>query len=172
MTLPMKTIDELMDSAVAARQADRRAARDNHLLRQVWRAFLARGTPIAIDVLERELTAPPPETVRDGLARLDEEDLILVQDGVVRLAYPLSGDPTAFTVGLLDGRIRFTCCAIDALGMAPMLGQPVTVGSWCHHCAAPIRLRVDPEGPDPDIDDVVVWVGRRDPDERRACTGH
>jgi alkylmercury lyase-like protein len=172
MTLPMKTIDESLDSAVVARQAARRATRENDLLRQVWRAFLADGAPISIDVLERELTTSVPETVRDGLARLDEDDLILVQDGVVRLAYPFSGDPTAFTVGLPDGRMRFACCAIDALGMAPMLGQPVTVGSWCHHCAAPIRLRADPEGPDGDIDGVVVWVGRRDPDERRACTGH
>ncbi|PYM62024.1 MAG: hypothetical protein DMD79_11540 [Candidatus Rokuibacteriota bacterium] len=170
MTLPMKTIDELLDSAVAARQAARRAARDNNLLRQVWRVFVARGAPIPIEVLERELTAPARQTVRDGLARLDEDDLIMVQDGVVRLAYPLSGDPTAFTVRLPDGRTCFTCCAIDALGMAPMLGQPVTVESWCHHCAVPIRLRVDPEGPDADIDGVVV--GRRDPDERRACSGH
>jgi len=170
--LPMKTLEELMDPAVEARRAARRAARENDLLRQVWRAFLARGAAIPVDALAGELIAPSPEAVREGLARLDAEDLIVVGDGVVRLAYPFSGEPTAFTVRLPDGRTRFTCCAIDALGIAPMLGQPVTVESRCHHCGAPLAFRVNPEGLGVDAQGVVVWVGQQDPDERRACTGH
>jgi hypothetical protein len=170
--LPMKTVEELMDPAVRARQAARRAARENDLLREVWRAFLARGAPIPVDVLAGELAAPAPGALRGGLARLDADDLIVVEGGVVRLAYPFSGDPTAFSVALPDGRSRFVCCAVDALGIAPMLGQPVTVGSRCHHCGAPIAFRVAPDGPGADAEGVVVWVGRQDPDERRACTGH
>ncbi|MGH7320831.1 MAG: organomercurial lyase [Candidatus Rokuibacteriota bacterium] len=172
MTLPIKTLDELMDPAAEARQAARRAARQNDLLRQVWRALLARGAPIAIDRIEREATWLEPTTVRDGLARLDDEDLILLEDGAVRLAYPFSGDPTAFTIVLPDGRARCVCCAVDALGIAPMLGQPIDIRAHCHHCGGPIGFPVDPEGPGPGADDVMVWIGRRDPDERRACTGH
>jgi hypothetical protein len=171
MTLPIRTVDELLDAPAVARQAARRAARDSNLLRQVWRAFLARGAPIPVDILARELTAPAAETVR-GLARLDAEDLIVVEAGVVRLAYPFSGDPTAFTVVLPDGRARFVCCALDALGIAPMLGQPIAVRSPCHHCGAAIGFPVDPEGPGPGADGVMVWIGGRDLDERRACTGH
>ena len=170
--LPIKTFEELMDPAVEARQAARRTARQNDLLRHVWRALLARGAPIPVDVLERELTRPAPPAVRDGLAHLDREDLILLQDGVVRLAYPFSGDPTAFTIVLPDGRARFVCCAVDALGIAPMLGQPIEIRARCHHCGGPISFPVDPEGPGPGGDDVMVWIGHRDPDERRACTGH
>ncbi len=171
MTLSIKSLDELMDPAAEARQAERRAARQNGLLRQVWRAFLARGAPIPIDMVEREATWLTPAAVRDALARLDEDDLILLEDGVVRLAYPLSGDPTAFTIVLPDGRARFVCCAVDALGIAPMLGQSIEIRTHCHHCQGAIALSVDPAGPHPGAAGVMVWIGRRDPDERRACTG-
>ena len=172
MSVPIKTIEELMDPAVEARQAARRAARQSHLLRQVWRALLTRGAPIPIDMIGRQATWLDPAAVQDGLARLDEEDLILLQDGVVRLAYPFSGDPTAFTVVLPDGRARFVCCAVDALGIAPMLGQSIEARSHCHHCGGPMGFPVGPEGPGPGADGAMVWIGRRDPDERRACTGY
>ncbi len=172
MTLPVKTLAELVEPAAEARHAARRAARQNDLLRQVRRAFLAHGAPIPIGILERQRTPLEPTAVRDGLARLDEEDLILLQDGVVRLAYPFSGDPTPFTIVLPDGRARFVCCAVDALGMAPMLGQPITIRSRCRHCGGPIGFVVGLEGPAPGADGVMVWTGRRDPDERRACTGY
>ena len=172
MTLPIKTLEELIDPAVEARQAARRAARQSELLRQVWRALLARGAPIPVAMLAGETTPLDRAAVQDGLARLDEEDLILLQNSVVRLAYPFSGDPTPFTIVLPDGRARFVCCAVDALGMAPMLGRPITIRSHCHHCGAPIGFPVGLEGPAPGADGVMVWIGRRDPDERRACTGY
>jgi hypothetical protein len=172
MTLPIKTLEELTDPAADARQVARRAARQNDLLRQVWRAFLAHGAPIPVDIVTGDATRPDRAAVRDGLARLDEEDLILLEDGVVRLAYPFSGDPTTFTIVLPDGRARFVCCAVDALGIAPMLGQPIEIRSHCHHCGEPVGFHVDPEGPDSGAGGVMVWIGRRDPDERRACTGH
>jgi hypothetical protein len=172
MTLPIKTLEELMDPAVLARQVTRRAAREDDLLRQVWRALLAHGMPVPIDMVTGDATRIDRAAVRDGLARLDEEDLILLEDGVVRLAYPFSGDPTAFTIVLPDGGTRFVCCAVDALGIAPMLGQPIEVRSRCHHCGGPIGFPVGPEGPGPGAAGVMVWIGRRDPDERRACTGY
>jgi Alkylmercury lyase len=43
------------------------------------------------------------------------------------LAYPFSASPTPFLVRLPDGRERHVCCAIDALGIAPMVGQAVEI---------------------------------------------
>ena len=172
MILPIKTLDELMDPAAEARHARRRAARQSALLRQVWRLFLNHGAPIPIARLHREATGLDPAAVQEDLARLDAEDLILLQDGLVRLAYPFSGDPTPFTIVLPDGRARFVCCAVDALGIAPMLGQPIEIRSHCHHCGRPIGFPVGSEGPGPGAEGLMVWIGGRDPDERRACTGH
>jgi hypothetical protein len=172
VTLPLRTLDELLDAATAARHATRRVARQDALLRRVWHALLACGAPVAVDLLAREAIGLEIGTVRERLARLDADDLLLIQDGLVRLAYPLSGDPTPFTVALADGRTRFACCAVDALGIAPMLGRPVEVRAACHHCGAPLRFPVQPDGPGPGAGGVVVWIGARDPDERRACTGH
>src|SRR5262245_16441245 len=134
MTLPIKTLDELMDPAADARHARRRAARQSALLREVWRVFLDHGAAIPIALLDREATGLEPAAVPEDLARLDAEDLILLQDGLVRVAYPFSGDQTPFTIVLPDGRARFVCCAVDALGIAPMLGQPIEIRSHCHHC--------------------------------------
>jgi hypothetical protein len=77
--------------------------------------------------------------------------------------------PTAFVVRLDDGRERFVCCAIDALGVSPMLGKPVRVVSECHHCREPIEFPVDPEGPGPEAAGVMVTVAARTPAERRLC---
>jgi hypothetical protein len=87
----------------------------------------------------------------------------------VELAYPFSAAPTAFVVELGDGRgERFSCCAIDALGLAPMLGRPIRIRSECHHCAAPLALSVSPSGPGPEAAGMMVWVGKR-AEDRRAC---
>jgi len=107
--------------------------------------------------------------VRDELTTLDESDLILLEEDEVRLAYPFSALPTPFVVRLEDGRERFACCAIDALGVAAMLEARIVIRSRCHHCGEPLELAVDAAGP-LGAEQVMVWVGRRRPDERRVCT--
>jgi hypothetical protein len=87
----------------------------------------------------------------------------------VVLAYPWSGTPTAFVAELDGGRERWACCAIDALGLAPMLGRPVTVRARCHHCDEKLRLRVEPTGP-VGGDGVMAWVGDRGDLRGKACT--
>jgi hypothetical protein len=42
---------------------------------------------------------------------------------------PFSGVPTAHRVGFPDGQEEFAMCAIDALGIAPMLDQPIEIMS-------------------------------------------
>jgi hypothetical protein len=166
----MRTAAELIALDVEGRGAARRAARETELLRRVLRAFVDQAGPVRVDEIVSAFPAQPSESVLEALAKLDEEDLLRLDAERVDLAYPFSASPTAFVIDLdeVSGQ-RFVCCAIDALGIAPMLGRRVRIWSWCHHCAAPMELSVDPSGPGPDADGVMVWVGKRAEDERRAC---
>ncbi len=110
------------------------------------------------------------EAVWDSLIKLDEDDLIEFRDGRVEIAYPFSAAPTPFVVRLAGGQERYACCAIDALGVGPMLGQRVHVRSQCHHCGTPLEFVVTRDGPGPEPQEVMVWVGKRWEGERRIAT--
>jgi len=90
----------------------------------------------------------------------------------IELAYPFSTSSTPFVVRRRDGRERFTCCAIDALGIAPMLDEDVQVISICHHCSSPLRFDVTPEGPSlgADVGRTPEGMVARQP--ARAWSGH
>jgi len=170
MALEIRTAAELIALDLEGRWAARRAARETELLQRVLRAFVERPGPVRADQIVSAFPARPPESVFEALAKLDEEDLVRIDAGRVDLAYPFSASPTPFVADLGQGRgERYVCCAIDALGMAPMLGQPVHIRSRCHHCGVPMRLSVDPAGPGPDAREFMVWVGKRAEDDRRAC---
>jgi Alkylmercury lyase len=170
MALDIKTAAELIALDPEGRGPARRAARESVLLRRVLRAFVEAAEPVRVDAIVSAFPAQTPESVHAALARLDEEDLVRIVAGRVDLAYPFSASPTPFVAELAAGRgDRYICCAIDALGVAPMLGQPVRIRSRCHHCAAPIEMSVDPSGPWAGAQGVMVWVGRRVEEERRAC---
>jgi len=170
VAVEMRTAAELIALDVEGRGAARRAARETELLRRVLRAFVDQAGPVRVDEIVSAFPAQPSESVLEALAKLDEEDLLRLDAERVDLAYPFSASPTAFVIDLdeVSGQ-RFVCCAIDALGIAPMLGRRVRIWSWCHHCAAPMELSVDPSGAEPNAEGVMVWVGQRAEDERRAC---
>ncbi len=165
--LEIKTADEFVDPELEARWAVRRAARQADVLRQVLQEFVERTGPISVETIIAALPDHPPQAVRDSLDKLDEDDLIQLDDGRVEIAYPFSALPTAFVVQLASGHERFACCAIDALGIAPMVGQEVQVRAGCHHCGSPLEFSVTPNGPGPEARDVMVWVGKRGEGERR-----
>jgi hypothetical protein len=167
--LEIKTAAALIALDVEGRQAARRAARETELMRAVFRAFVEQPDPVQVEEITAAFPGRSPTMVLDDLAKLDEEDLIRIRAGRVDLAYPFSASPTPFVVDVGRGRERYACCAVDALGLAPMLGLPVEVRAPCHHCARPLPLSVQPSGPAPQAADVMVWVGRRAEDERRAC---
>jgi hypothetical protein len=170
MGLEIRTAAELIALDLEGRGAARRAAREAVLLQRVFRAFVERAGPVGVDEIVSAFPAQPPESVREALAKLDGDDLLRLDGGPVDLAYPFSASPTPFVVDLGEGRgERYVCCAIDAMGIAPMVGRQVRIQSWCHHCGAPIELSVDRSGPGPDAAGVMVWVGKRAEDERRAC---
>ncbi|PYN74902.1 MAG: hypothetical protein DMD96_29150 [Candidatus Rokuibacteriota bacterium] len=169
MNLEIKTADELVDRELEARWAERRQGPQAEVLRWILRAFSERGGPIPVREVEAAFPAWPAPAVRDELAALDGKDLIVLAEHEIPLAYPFSATPTPFLVRLADGRERFACCATDALGIAAMLGARILIRSRCHHCGEPLKLAADATGP-LDAGEVMVWVGKREEGERRACT--
>lgn len=170
MAVEITTAAELIALDVEGRGAARRAARETVLVQRVLQAFVDRAGPVRVDEIVAAFPAQTPERVREALARLNEEDLLRLDAGRIDLAYPFSASETAFVVDFGEGRgQRFVCCAIDALGIAPMLGRGVHVWTSCHHCGAPMELSVEPSGPGPDAESWMVWVEKRVEDERRAC---
>ena len=158
----IKKADELLDAEFIAKWRDRQAidAQARAVLRAILDRFIADGRPVRVSEF--------PAEVHEAIARLDEKDLVLVRDGRIELAYPFSGAPTAFAVTLLDGRTRYAVCAVDALGIPPLLGQPVLIRSSCHHCGEPLELRVSPDGPVAG-GEIMVWVGKRGDPRQKAC---
>jgi hypothetical protein len=170
MAVEVRTAAELIALDVEGHGAARRAARETEPLQRVLRTLVDRAGFVRVDEIVSAFPAQAPESVLEALARLDEEDLVRIDAGRVDLVYPFSAAPTPFVLELGEGRgERYVCCAIDALGIAPMLGRHVRIRSQCHHCAAPMELSVDRSGPGPDAEGVMVWVGKRAEEERRAC---
>jgi hypothetical protein len=170
MALEIRTAAELSDPELEARWTTRRAARETAVLREVLRAFVERPGPAKMEQIVAAFADGPPDGIRADLSRLDADDLIQIRDGLVDVAYPFSAFPTLFVVQLANGHARYACCAIDALGIAPMLGQRVRIRSRCHHCGEPLELWVDQAGSGLDTEAVMVWVGKQGDGERRAST--
>lgn len=168
MELEIKTAEELVDHEFEARWAARRQGPQAEVLRWIVRAFIECGGPIAVTEVEAAFRESPAG-VRGEVTALDTQDLIVIAEGKITLAYPFSAAPTPFTVALPDEGERFACCAVDALGIAPMLGERIAIRAPCHHCGEPLELAADPTGP-LGAGDVMVWVGKRGEDGRRACT--
>jgi hypothetical protein len=166
--VPIRTAAELADPAFEARREARRAQRRSATFRTVLRRFVEREGPIPAEEIVAMLPDRGAAAVRADLADLHDRDLLLLAGGAVQLAYPFSGLPTAFEVGLGDGRRRYAVCAIDALGIAAMLDARVTIRSRCHHCGEPLAFGADGAGPEPAAAGLMVWVGRRGDDQRRV----
>ena len=170
MALEIRTAAEVIALDVEGRGAAWRGARETELLQRVLQTFVDRPGPVRVEEIVSAFPAHPSGSVLEALAKLDAEDLVRINAGRLDLAYPFSVSPTPFVIDLGAGPgQRYVCCAIDALGIAPMLGRRVRIRSQCHHCAAPMEVSVDPSGPGPDTEGVMVWVGKRAEDERRAC---
>ena len=82
-----------------------------------------------------------------ALETLAREDLVhRGADGEIAVAYPFSGQPTAHRVRFHSGNEVDAMCAIDALGIAPMFGEPIEIESRDPASGDGIRARVAPDG--------------------------
>jgi hypothetical protein len=83
----------------------------------------------------------------DALAKLAREDLVHCDatTGAIVVAYPFSGRPTQHRVRI-GAREVDAMCAIDALGIPFMLGEPTETVSRDPLTAEEVRIWVDPGG--------------------------
>jgi hypothetical protein len=162
VSVEIRTAAEILTPELEAEWAARRAQRDDPLLRAIWRAFVETGGPVALAALFRAVPGLAPGTLRERAAALDAADLIGLDRDRVALAYPFTAARNDFEVILPGGRARYACCAIDALGVAPMLGTAVRLRSRCHGSGAPLRFDIDPvAGPRGAPAGSLAWVERR-----------
>lgn len=110
----------------------------------VLAAFTTAGQPPPAAEIERLASAAggDPDRVR---AELTDADLLaFTPGGQVRAAYSFSPVPTQVRVGWAGGPPRvYAMCAIDALGLSAMLGQPVTITAAEPDTGRPVSVRVD-----------------------------
>jgi len=171
-TLTIKTADELMALDLQDRWRARRAGRETQVSKQVLRAFLDRGGPIPAEDIAAAFRDIPAAAIHQALAALDHDDLLRLHDGQIDVAYPFTASPTPFVIRLPGGAERFACCATDALGIAPMIGQAVQILSRCHHCQEPMEFAASPDGPGPSAKGVMLWIGTRADDSCRLADNY
>ena len=166
--LHILTADEFTALDLENRWRTRRVAREAQLSRQILRMLLERGGPLPVrDIVSASNDSP--EAIRQTLSVLDDDDLIRIQDGQIDIAYPFSTSATPFVVRFGDGKERYACCAMDALGIAPMIGQRVEIRSRCHHCHIPLKFSASTEGPGPEAEGIMLWFGKRLDDRCRVA---
>jgi hypothetical protein len=124
----------------------------------VLRAFAAAGHAPEPESLEE---AAAPFSAAAVLAELAAGDfLCLDRAGRITAAYPFSATATAHTVQIAGGGGAYAMCAIDALGVAAMLGTSVLISSADPVTAEPIAVTVDGGRSDWRPATAVVFVGR------------
>lgn len=98
-----------------------------------------------------------------ALRALTAADLIVVNHlGEVGAAYPFSATPTPHRLTLAAGTTAYAMCAIDALGVSAMLGQPVTVTSAEPDTGARITIRMNGDRVAWDPATAVVYAAETD----------
>jgi hypothetical protein len=121
-----------------------RLSRPSRLVHQaILRAFARTGqAPSHADLL-RVAGAAGVEPAA-ALAELNHADLIVLDPrGELLTAYPFSAAPTPHRLTLARGTSVHAMCAIDALGVSAMLGQPVTVTSPQPDTGQQVTVKVD-----------------------------
>lgn len=113
---------------------------------RVLRAFAETGKPPSTAELD-EAAASFGTDGRTVLALLHAADFLrLDSGGAISAAYPFSAAPTPHVVRIQDGPTVFSMCAIDALGIAAMLGTAVTISSAEPGTGQPITVIVPANG--------------------------
>jgi len=111
------------------------------------------------------------------LSELAEGDyLCLDHAGQITAAYPFSAAATRHTVQITGGASAYSMCAIDALGIASMLGTSARINSADPSTGEPIAIAVDGSSAVWEPDTAVVFVGRTastgEGPSASTCCGH
>jgi Alkylmercury lyase len=130
--------------ALAKATSAARLSRPARLVHQaIIRTFARTGQAPARADLDQAAVAAGVELAA-ALAELTRADLVVTDpSGHLLAAYPFSATPTPHRLTLADGTSAHAMCAIDALGVSAMLGQPVAVASAEPDTGQPVSVRVN-----------------------------
>ncbi|WP_219501286.1 alkylmercury lyase family protein [Nonomuraea ceibae] len=118
---------------------------------RVLRAFVETGQPPAQKDLD-QAAAPYGSSGSEVMAQLHAADFLrLDHSGVIVAAYPFSPTPTLHRVQISGGPEVYSMCAIDALGIAAMIGRDVTIHATEPGTGQAITVTVSAQG------DQVEW---------------
>lgn len=100
-------------------------------------AFAATGRSPALHALDQVAAGRAAEVLQ---ALHDADAIRLTSYGDIAVAYPFSAVPTRHRVRIGDQVDVYAMCAVDALGMAPMLGRDTVIESVDVTTGRPIRV--------------------------------
>lgn len=161
---------EIPPSKLGRARRSRLTEDERELYFWILRRFASQGRPNSADVrATAERLALDAEHALGTLAR---EDLVhRGADGEISVAYPFSGRPTAHRVRFPGGHEVDAMCALDALGIAPMFGEPIEIQSRDPLSGDEIRARVAPGAAEWSPDSAVVIAGAIRSERDDACGG-
>ena len=129
--------------------AERLAGTSEHaqaLYRAVLPPFAATGAPPSLPAAA-EHAGLSTEQAAAALRELAEADVVaLDDDGDLVGAFPLSATPTRHRVQVGDRPVLHAMCAIDALGVPAMLGEPGVISSVDPADDSPVTVTVGVDG--------------------------
>jgi Alkylmercury lyase len=163
-------VAEIPASKLGAARRARLSENERELYFWILRHFASEGRPSSAEL--REAAKRLAIDADQGLETLAREDLVhRGPDGEVTIAYPFSSRPTAHRVRFPGGHEVDAMCAIDALGIAPMLGEQVEIESRDPVSGDEIRARVAPDGAAEWWPESAVVVAGAIPSQGDACCG-
>jgi len=131
-------------SRCGTERAARLSGGERAFYRRLIERFALAIPPTAAQLAEQaQALALDPDAALAALAR---EDLVHTDaQGAVTVAYPFSTRPRGHEV-TVEGRLVQAMCAIDALGIAAMLDQPIEIRSHDPVSGNKIHVHVTPDG--------------------------
>jgi hypothetical protein len=136
---------EIPPSKLGLARRTRLSEAERELYFWILRRFATDGRPSSVELRSTaaEQLGLEPERALETLAH---EDLVhRGADGEIAVAYPFSGRATAHRVRFPGGHEVDAMCAIDALGIAPMFGEPIEIDSRDPISGEQIHARVVPD---------------------------
>jgi hypothetical protein len=133
-----------LDQSDCCDRAKRLTPAEGDLYSWILRAFAELGRPPAGELVD--IASSLGLDVEEALGRLAQEDLVHrdPRNGTIVVAYPFSGIPTSHRVALHSGSEVFAMCAVDALGIPFMLGEPAEVSSRDPVSGEEVTTRIEP----------------------------
>lgn len=108
----------------------------------IFEHFLEHAAPPVVEQVMGTFSITRAEAT-DVLRELEAARHIALVPGTARIlmAFPFAAIATPFQA-TVRGRSYFANCAWDAIAFHAMLGDDTRVDSFCHHCAAPVRIEL------------------------------